>query len=66
FYPTGAATRRLEILDDLQAFPFQGVRRWLTKLIESGDRARVVPQQVINVVGDHGELIADMVVCGEC
>ncbi|WP_132369671.1 HNH endonuclease [Nocardia alba] len=61
-YPVETDAERLDTLAILRDFPFQGVRRWLAVIVESGDRAGVVPPTVKDTVGEYTELIAEFVV----
>jgi hypothetical protein len=52
------ARARQAILTALGDFPFQGVRRWLSLVQQSGDRARVIPADVRAAISAFPELLA--------
>lgn len=45
------------ILTTLSDFPFQGVRRWLTIIHQSGDRARVIQDDIRAILAANPELL---------
>jgi uncharacterized protein (TIGR02646 family) len=51
------AVRRHAILVTLTDFPFQGVRRWLVAIHLTGDRARVIPDEVGAILARYPELL---------
>ncbi|WP_216915931.1 hypothetical protein [Nocardia noduli] len=63
-YETTTAAAQAEILETCTKFPFQGVRRWLARLVAEGDRSEAIPRDVRMIVDRHGELLAQVAPSG--